>query len=168
MLNWLLTEILISPTVLMSSNKGKVILPAGHTIDYAFPEEERCPHCSGQVYHIHEDNHIVYCIQCGWRDRTILPKGQNYRERERQQQVEFFRNAFDRGGCLYLKVNRKYPACVHPLISYEDVSNYTFAVRDFDDSLGYELLSPLYNGTTKLVMKYSSIEDMVCDGWRLD
>ena len=152
----------------LPSNKPKVILPVGHSIDYGFPVEEGCPRCGGRCYHIHEDSHIVYCTQCGRNDRTILPKGQNYWERQCQQQVGFFRDAFDCGGCLYLKVNKKYSACAHPLISYEDVRNYTFAVRDFDDLLGYELLSPLYNGKTKLVMKYSSIEDMVYDGWRLD
>ena len=60
---------LLSLSVPISQNTEKVVLPVGHTIDYDFSEEERCPHCSGQIYHIHEDNHIVYCVK---RSRLAL------------------------------------------------------------------------------------------------
>lgn len=39
MLNWI-TGMLLSLSVPISQNTGKVVLPVGHTIDYDFSEEE--------------------------------------------------------------------------------------------------------------------------------
>ena len=51
MLNWI-TGMLLSLSVSISQNTEKVVLPVGHTIDYDFSEEERCPHCSGHILFI--------------------------------------------------------------------------------------------------------------------
>jgi lysophospholipase L1-like esterase len=52
-------------------------LQTGYTIDYNHPGEDRCPNCGGKVYHIDEDDYIVFCtaMTCAWRDRTFYPKG---------------------------------------------------------------------------------------------
>lgn len=47
----------------------------GYTIDHRYPEGP-CPRCGSPVYHVREDNYIVYCtgIFCRWHDETFHSK----------------------------------------------------------------------------------------------
>lgn len=47
----------------------------GFSIDYRFPEGP-CPRCGGEVYHIYDDDYVVFCTApfCKWHDRTFYSK----------------------------------------------------------------------------------------------
>ena len=68
-------------------------MQTGYTIDYNHPGEDRCPNCGGKVYHVNEDDYIVFCtaMTCSWRDRTFYPKGVSYYEMQKRE----LRNLFE-------------------------------------------------------------------------
>ncbi len=142
----------------------------GYSIDRRYPKNEKCPICGGKVYHIKEDDNTVFCtaMLCNWTGSTIYPKQIDYQEMIKMQIRKQFENAYIPGRSLYLKCNAKYNKHPYPVIINDDVMNYRYIVRSFDFSAGISYSDPLYNEKTKPIAQYSTIDDMIEDGWRLD
>lgn len=145
-------------------------LGTGYTIDSNYPGEDRCPNCGGHVYHVVEDDYIVFCtpLACSWQDRTYYPKGISYYEMQKQILRKLFEDAFITGGCIHLKYNKRYPSCEHPVIIMRDACDYNYIIRDFDFSSGKSFFDSGYNVATQPIVRYSSLDDLIDDGWRLD
>lgn len=145
-------------------------MQTGYTIDYNHPGEDRCPNCGGKVYHINEDDYIVFCtaMTCSWRDRTFYPKGVSYYEMQKRELRNLFEDAFTPGSCIHLKYNSKYPSCEHPVIIMRDACDYRYIIRDFDFSSGWDFFDGGYNEETRPIVRYSTLDELIDDGWRLD
>ena len=145
-------------------------MQTGYSIDYKYPGEERCPNCGGRVYHINEDDYIVFCTSplCSWRDRTHYPKGVSYYEIQKRNIRESFEQALLPGNCIHLLSNSKYPYCKHPVIIMGDACDYRYIIRDFDFNAGYDFFDGGYNEETRPIVQYSTLDELINDGWRLD
>ena len=145
-------------------------LRTGYTIDYNHPGEDRCPRCGGKVYHINEDNYIVVCtaMTCSWHDRTFYPKGVSYYEAQKQQLRNQFEEAFLPGRCIHLRYNSKYPSCKNPVIIMIDACNYRYIIRDFDFNSGLDFFDGSYSEETTPIVNYTTLDELINDGWRLD
>lgn len=143
-------------------------IKTGYSIDYNHEGEDRCPCCSGKVYHVNEDDYIVFCtaLGCQWRDRTFYPKGVSYYEMQLMDVRNQFEQAFILGSRLHLKRNYKYPLCKYPVIIMGDVCAYRCIIRDFD--FNYDFFDGGYNKETTPIARYSTMDEMIRDGWRLD
>ena len=65
---------------------------------------------------------------------------------------------------LYLKKNPKYSNIRIPVIIYSDVMDYRYNIRNCSGAV-----NTLYdNENDAVICSYSSIEEMVADGWKLD
>ena len=64
-----------------------------------------------------------------------------------------------------LKRNDNYPWINHPIIIKDDVIGYNYNVREWS---GGALLDRTYNEKTSICKSYSSLDDMINDGWRPD
>lgn len=84
-----------------------------------------------------------------------------------QYRCAVFEQKFNIAGATYVLNPHKYPGHSDFVINYDDVMNYRYVIRMWvNDGVGYG--NPLYNEKTPIFKCYSSIEDMVKDGWKLD
>lgn len=60
--------------------------------------------------------------------------------------------------------HEKYPIEGLPRISYDDVMNYKYIIRNDRDRSG----NTCWSKNSDMIVEYQSIEDLVDDGWRLD
>lgn len=128
------------------------------------------PNCNGRVYHINEDDYIVYCtsIGCQWHDRSCYPKGVKYADVERNCKKTYLVDAFDSGACIHLKRNAKYPSCSHPVIIMSDACNYKYRIRNFDFDSGHSFFDGGYDKATYVYASYRTLDDLIDDGWEVD
>lgn len=143
-------------------------LKTGYTIDRRYRGEDPCPLCGElSVYHVLEDDYIVFCVErgCSFNDKTFYPKGQSYYEAKRNHIRDVFDQAFTYGGAIFLKENDNYPTIHHPVIIMEDVLEYRYNIREWNSQGPHW---GAYNEETPILISYSTMDDMIDDGWKAD
>jgi hypothetical protein len=85
---------------------------------------------------------------------------------DRDYQIENLKRIFaDASSSPVFKGNDKYPTEGVPRIAYSDVMDFKYNIRvdtEFDAGPSF------WDEKTPVIVKYTSIEDLVDDGWRLD
>lgn len=141
---------------------------SGYTIDRRYQGEDPCPRCGKMsVYHVMEDDYIVFCIEpgCSFRDRTFVPKGRSYYIERLQRVKELFEEAFSYGGAIFLKENDKFSWIHNPVIILQDVLDYRYNIREWDSKGPHW---GAYNEETNICVSYESLDDMIDHGWKPD
>lgn len=49
-----------------------------------------------------------------------------------------------------------------------DACDYRYIIRDFDFSSGGDFFDGGYNEETRPIVRYSTLDELIDDGWRLD
>ena len=84
---------------------------------------------------------------------------------DREYQLCNLERMIDGGlGSPVFKPHPKYPVEAQARISYSDVMNRKYVIRD-TETLDF---NSCWDGKTKVVAEYRSMEALVDDGWRLD
>ncbi len=143
-------------------------LTTDYSVDWNYPEKQRCPKCGGKVYHVKEDDYTVYCtsIWCNWHDETKCRKGIDFQVLMHQRICAEFEEAYKFGGCIRLKENRKYPLCKNPVIIMDDVLGYRYIIRELDFEEYH--VHGVYNKESQPIVTYRTLDEMVKDGWKPD
>lgn len=142
-------------------------LKYGYTFDRSKPLQERCPWCGGIVYRTKEDEMKVFCSEgsCSFHDEATRPH--NALTPSQINRVNAFDWAFHRGGAIYLKHNRNYPQYHDCVIRQSDVIDYRYIVREWEPGDG-KYLDPSYDRSSRIIRSYSTVEQLVMDGWAPD
>jgi hypothetical protein len=84
---------------------------------------------------------------------------------DRTYQIEELNKLYEDGRCSPIfRANPRYPTPACPRIAYDDVMNYQYVIRAGDGAFG----SPFWSEETEVLARYTSVEALVDDGWRLD
>lgn len=142
-------------------------LKYGYTFDRSKVMQERCPWCGGFIYRTKEDEMKVFCSngECSFHDEATRPH--NALTPAQISRINAFNWAFQRGGAIYLKRNMNYSQYHNCVIRQSDVMSYNYIVREWEEGDG-KYLDPTYDRGSHIIRSYSTIEQMVKDGWAAD
>jgi hypothetical protein len=85
---------------------------------------------------------------------------------DKEYQIQNLSRIFNDGALSpVFKENPKYPVNGVPRISYDDVMDYKFIIRNDKDFSSNSFWS---EDDVEMIFDYKNIEELVDDGWRLD
>lgn len=142
-------------------------LKYGYTLDRSKVMQERCPLCGGFVYRTKENEMKIFCANgmCSFQDEATRPH--SALTPAQFSRINAFDWAFNRGCAIYLKRNVNYPQYHRCVIRQSDVKDYNYIVREWESGDG-KYLDPCYDKASRIVKSYSTVEQLVRDGWAAD
>lgn len=98
-----------------------------------------------------------------WVPFSLIPASEP-RDMLREQRINDFKYCYTNGMSIFVRSNPKYPMDGYGVITFNDVIDYKFIIRSYHGPVKQLVYDE--NECDDVVKEYSSLEEMVDDGWQ--